>query len=108
MVTCRDPLCDLAQFWALEELAQFWLADEDHLQQLFFGRLEFGQEANLFQDVGGQVLRFINDQYRPSTLPVCFQQMLLQRIHEHLETGRAGCIGNAQFITHRGQQLDPG
>ena len=32
MITRCDPLRDLAQFRALEELVQFRLADEDHLQ----------------------------------------------------------------------------
>ena len=108
MVTRRDALGDLAQFRALEQLVQFRLADEDNLQQLFLGRLQIRQESNLFQDVGGQVLRFINDEHRPSALLMRCQQMLIQRIDQHLETGRAGWIGQAQFVTHGGQQLDAG
>ena len=71
----NDSLAQLSQLGALQHRGQFGLADQDDLQQFALVRLQIGEQAHLFQNIGGQILRLVNDQHRMPAAGVCFEQI---------------------------------
>src|SRR5262249_19379996 len=63
VVAARYALLDLSEVGSREEVVQFRLSDQDDLQQLAIG-IEIQQKPNLFEHVGGQMLRFVEHQDR--------------------------------------------
>src|SRR5262245_45370506 len=62
VVADRDALPELAQLLAIELLAKLGLADEDDLQQLALVGLEVGQEPDLLEQLGLEVLGLIDQE----------------------------------------------
>ena len=84
MITHRDALAQLAQAMIVEAVAQFRLAKQNNLQELAVVGFEVGQQANLFEQVFGQVLRLVNDEHRVPAQLDLFQQKFVderQRVH---------------------------
>src|SRR6202022_3617865 len=65
VIASRDALSQLAQLVAIQQVAQFRLADQDDLQKLLRRSFEIGQQPNLFQSFGRQILRLIDDDEEP-------------------------------------------
>ena len=57
----RDSLPQLAHIGSAQLLFEFGLAGENDLHQLLRGRLQVGEQANLFQQLPLQVLRLVDD-----------------------------------------------
>ena len=62
-MTSRYPLLHLTEFGPRQQLIQFRLPDQHDLQRLMIG-VDVGEETNLLENVGAQVLRFVEDQNR--------------------------------------------
>ena len=63
MITHRDALAQLAQAVAVQAVAQFRLAQQDDLQQLAVVGLDVREQAHLFEQFLGQILRLVNDEH---------------------------------------------
>jgi hypothetical protein len=74
MITHRDALAQLAQARAVQAVAQLRLAQQDDLQQLAVVGLDVGEQADLFEQVLGQILRLVNDEHGFLALLDLFQQ----------------------------------
>ncbi len=72
------------------------------------GRFEICQEADLLQHVGGQILCLVDDEHGATPSRVGIQQVLVEPVDQHFPAFRAGRVGDAQLVAHRGQQLDVG
>ena len=79
-----DALGKLAQVVASEQFAQLRLADQDDLQQLLRLGLEIGEQAHLFQHLGAEVLRLVDDQHHAAPGGVGAQQVVIQQVDEFL------------------------
>ena len=64
MVADGDALAQLAQAVIVQPGPQLRLAEQNDLQQLAVVRLQVRKQPHLFQQLVGQVLRFVNDQHR--------------------------------------------
>ena len=98
-------LRQLLQFGPGQHGAQFRLADEDDLQQLALARFQVGQQAQLFQHGGGQVLRFINDQHIVLALRMAGQQVRIDGIDIAFHAGNIWRHGDAELLADRQQQF---
>ena len=88
-VISRDhALRQLLEFRAREHAAQLGLADQHDLQQLALAGLQVGQQAQLLQHVGRQVLRLVDDQHVVLADRVGAQQVLVEPVDVILERGR--------------------
>ena len=65
-----DALLELAQVGLGQQVVQLRLAAEDDLQQLVAVGLEVQEQANLFEQVLGQQVGFVNDQHSAQALRV--------------------------------------
>ena len=74
MITHGDALAQLPQARAVQAVAQFRLAEQDDLQQLAVVGLDVGEQADLFEQFLGQILRLVNDEHGFPALPGLFQQ----------------------------------
>ena len=104
----NDALRELLQIGPCQHGAQFRLADQDDLQQLALIRFQIGQQTQLLQHVGGEVLRFVDDEHVVLPDRMGAQQELVQRVDEILDRGRLRPlmrIRNAELFTDRLQQL---
>ena len=109
--TCDHPLGQLLQRRRGQQLAQFVLADQDDLQQLALGRLEVGQQAQLLQHVGREVLRLVDDQHAAVSGGVAAQQEDVERVEVVLHRRRARRRirqGDVKLFADRLQQLADG
>jgi hypothetical protein len=59
----KDTLTQLTKFVACEDLFQLGLAHEHDLQEFLLIGLEIGEQADLFEDVEAEILRFVDDQH---------------------------------------------
>ena len=90
-VKTRDhALGQLLQLRAGQHRAQFGLADQHDLQQLAFAGFEVGQQAQLLQHVGAQVLCLVDDQHAALAGRVALQQEGVQRVDVVLDRDHAG------------------
>jgi hypothetical protein len=74
-------LFELAEFPLGEQVVKFRLTAQDDLQQLVAIRLEVRQQSNLFEQVTGQQVRFVNYEHRAKPLRVARHQ----NVAEHSE-----------------------
>jgi hypothetical protein len=89
-VKARDhALRQLLQLRAGQHLAQLGLADQHDLQQLALAGFQVGQQAQLLQHVGAQVLCLVDDQHAALAGRVALQQEGVQRVDVVLDRGRA-------------------
>ena len=101
MIAHRDALAQLAQTMAVEAVAQFRLADQHDLQQLAVVSLKVREQADLFKQVFGQILRLVNDEHGVPALFDLFQQKLIderqgvQPIQSRWPTGRPNSVAMA-------------
>ncbi len=107
VISAGDSLCQLAEFGAVEQLAKFRLPDQNDLQQLLRGSLEIGQQPDLFQHLGGQILRLVHDHDDAPAAGVGRQQPPIQRI-DHLFDAVAVGVRNAeaQLFANGEEKLD--
>ena len=106
VIPCRDALAELAHVLAAQDVAQFRLADEDDLQQFGARRFQVGQQADLFQQAGGQVLRFVDDEHGAPALGMAFQEPLVERVHMVLDAARrTDAPVDGQLIAYGRQQF---
>ena len=75
VVAAGNPLCELPQFVAAEQIAQLRLANQNDLQEFLFCRFEIGQKTHFFENFGSEVLRFIHQQDRSSAFAMGFQKV---------------------------------
>ena len=66
-----DALAQLAQIVIVQALPQLGLAHKHDLQELAVVGLEIGQQADLFEELVGEILRFIDDEHGIAA-GVCF------------------------------------
>src|SRR6185312_7342985 len=107
VVAAGDSLRQLAQVRAVEQFAQLRLADQYDLQQFLGGSFEVGQQAYLFQHLGGQVLRLVHDDDDAPSLGVRRQQPPIQRIDHLLDAIAVGVRDiDPQFFADGQQKFD--
>ena len=75
VATGGDPLRELAHLLPVEDLQQLRLAEQHDLQQLVAIRLEVGQQAQLFEDIDGEILRLVDDQHGFASMRIGFEQV---------------------------------
>jgi len=80
VVAGGDALGELPQVIPRQEVAQFFLTNQDDLQQLLFGGLEIGQQADLLQSGWRKVLCLIDDEDRSAAFGMCFEQVSIQGV----------------------------
>ena len=91
VVAGNDALRQLLQLGALEHGAQLGLADQHDLQQLALVGFQVGQQAQLLQHLGQQVLRLVDDEHAAFPGGVAGQQKGIQRVDVLLQAqGRGG------------------
>src|SRR5262249_37434270 len=100
-----DALGELAQFRLGEDLAQLGLAQKYNLQQFLRRRFEGRQEAQLFERVGREVLRLVDDQHDAQALRIGVEQIGVQRVDEALEAAAARLDVELQLLADRLEQL---
>ncbi|MDT4843669.1 hypothetical protein FQZ97_776040 [compost metagenome] len=109
-VKARDhALCELLQFGLGQQVAQFGLADQDDLQQLAGVGLQVGEQAQLFQHVGRQVLCFIDDEHGVLSCGVGGQQKSVEWVNMVFSGGLTRTLvvhHHPKLVTDRAQQLD--
>ena len=66
----RYPLSKLEQLRPAKHFLQLRLSNEDQLQILIFVDIDIRQHPKAFEGLLSQILRFVDDQYRPSPLRV--------------------------------------
>ncbi|EWS63906.1 hypothetical protein Y695_02857 [Hydrogenophaga sp. T4] len=109
-VKARDhALCELLQFGPGQQVAQLRLTDQDDLQQLAGVGLQVGQQAQLFEHVGRQVLRFVDDEHGVLSCGVGGQQKSVERVDVVFGGGLTRTLvvhHHPELVTDRAQQLD--
>jgi hypothetical protein len=108
-VVARDhALGQLFQLGLGQHGAQLGLADQDDLQQLALAGLQVGQQAQLFQHLGRQVLRLVDHQHVVVALGVAVQQVAVDGVDIAFHAQRAGGCGrqlDAELVADRQQQF---
>ena len=106
--TRNHPLGQLLQRGAGDHGAQLRLADEDDLQQLALAGFQVGQEAQLLQHIGRQVLRLVNDEHRVAPGAMRREQRGIERVDvilDRFHPGHRGLVRHAKFVANGAQQL---
>ena len=85
----NHALRQLLHFGAGQQRAQFGLTDQHDLQQLALAGFQVGQQAQLLQHIGAEVLRLVDDQHAAFPGGVRLQQKGIQRVDVVLDRGRA-------------------
>ncbi len=75
-------MIELPQFRLVQHVEQVQLSDDHDLQQLLIVGLEVRKDANLFEHVGRQVLRFVDDQHGAAVQRHQRQQEVVQRANQ--------------------------
>ena len=81
---------------------------EDDLQQLALAGLQIGQQAQLLQHVGRQVLRLVDDEHVVAPGGMLLQQEGVERIQavlDGLDAGRGGLVRHTELVADRAQQF---
>lgn len=94
----RDALNELAQLRLVQDVEEIELSDDHDLQELLIVGLEIRQHANLFEHVGRQVLRLIDDQHRAAVQRHERQQEIVKRPHQLMLTGRGQATALERFF----------
>jgi len=105
MVTGGDPLGELAEVAAGEQVAEFRLPYEDDLQQLLFVGLEIREQPQLLQDVDTEVLGLFDDENGPAAAGVGVEQGIVDEVDKHLHARFALAVGDPEFVADRGKKL---
>ena len=74
-----DALLELAQLRQLQPGQQLRLPDQDDLQDLLLGGLEVGEQPDLLEGLGVEVLGLVEDEHRVLAGPVPLDQEVLER-----------------------------
>ena len=106
MVSAGDPLRQLTQLGAVQQFAQLRLPDQNDLQELLRRSLKIGEQPDLLQHLGGEVLRLVHDHDDAPSLRMGGQKAPVQRIDHLLDAAAIG-VGNdeSQFLADREQKL---
>ncbi len=88
MKTRDHALGQLLELGAGQHGAQFGLADQHDLQQLALAGFQVGQQAQLLQHVGFEVLRLVDDEDATLSGGVTLQQKRVERVDVVLDRGR--------------------
>ena len=102
-----DPLRQLAQQGLAQHLLQLGLADEHHLQQFLLVCLQIGEQSQLLQHAGQQVLGFIHQHHAALACRQIRQQMIPDKVEQLLEAGLFA-VGQLEFVADGGQQIPLG
>src|SRR6202050_893486 len=78
-----DPLAKLAQFRTAQFLFELWLTGQDDLQKLLCGSFKVCQQPDFFQNVRGQILGLVDDQYGRLPGFITIEEPLVQT-HQNL------------------------
>ena len=105
MVTRGNPLRELPQILTLEQLPQLRLTQQNHLQQLVFGRLQVGQQAHLLQRFRAEILRLVNHDHHASAQGMLRQQVRVKRVDHPLVAVPDAVCSDPQFLANRGEQF---
>ena len=105
MVACRYPLRQLTHFITRQHVAQFRLPDQNDLQKFLRGGLQVGQQADLLQHIGAQILRLVDNQDSAAAACMCVQQVAVECICQHLDAMYLVRIFHTQLITQCSDQL---
>ena len=97
----NHALRQLLQLWAGQYAAKLGLADQHDLQQLALAGFQIGQQPQLLQHVGRQVLCLVNDQYIVLARSVPSQQKTVQGINKVLGSDCARGQGDVKFVANR-------
>ncbi len=111
MKTRNHPLGELLHVGPGQHGAQLGLADQHDLQQLAFAGFQVGQEAQLLDDFGRQVLCLVDDEHVVLAGGVGLEQKRVERVHMvgHRGVGLApGRVVDVKFVVDGAQQLDHG
>ena len=104
----NHALRQLLQRRARHHRAQLWLANQDDLQQLALVGLQVGEQAQLLQHIGLQVLRLVNDEHRVAPGGMRCQQRGVQGVDVVLDgfhPRHIGLVGHAKLVADGAQQL---
>ena len=80
VVTRDHPLRQLFQLGSGQHAAQLGLTDQHDLQQLAVIGFQVGQQTQLFQHTGRQILRLVDDQHIVFASGVRLQQIVIECI----------------------------
>ena len=100
----RDPLGQLAHLLAIQNLQQFRLPEQHDLQQLVAIGFKVGEQAQLLQDIHGEVLCFINNENRFAPGGVGIQQVSVKPVNQLFDAAVCRVV-YAQFITDGFEKL---
>ena len=109
--TRNHPLGELFEFGLAQDGAQLGLTDQDDLQQLALTGLQVGQQAQLLQHIGREVLRLVDDEHIALAPGVAGQQVGVERIEVVLDGRRANALVlhlNVKFAADRLEQVADG
>ena len=107
----NHALRQLLQRRARHHRAQLWLANQDDLQQLALVGFQVGEQAQLLQHVGFQVLRLVNDEHRVAPGRMRRQQRGIQGVDVVLDgfhPRHIGLVGHAKLVADGAQQFPHG
>ncbi len=109
-VVARDhPLGELGHLGPREQRAQLGLADQHDLQQLALAGLEVGQQAQLLEHLGVEVLGLVDHQHVVLPDRMRVEQEAVQRVDMVLQRRRAAAAGrdrHAELVADGLQQLE--
>jgi hypothetical protein len=105
VVTRGNPLCELPQILALEQLPQLRLTQQNHLQQLVLGRFQVGQQAHLLQRFRAEILRLVNHDHHAAAQGMLRQQVGVERINHPLVAVPDAVRSDPQFLANRSEQF---
>ncbi len=109
VVAAGHALCQLAQLITRQQLPQLRLPDQDDLQQFLRVGLEVREQTHLLEDLGRQVLGFIDHDNHATSSGVGAQQVLVEDIDQILAAlGRGVGHSNADLLADGQQELQGG
>ena len=104
VITSGDPLRNLAHIRPRQHFPQLGLADEDDLQKLLLGRFKIGEQTNLLEDFGTQILGLVHDQHRAPPATVGIQQVGVQTVDQRLDGATLRRL-DPQFLGNRREEF---
>ncbi len=104
MIAGGNALGQLTQQGLAQHLLQLGLTDQHHLQQFSFVGFEVGEQAQLLQYAGQQVLRLIHQYHAALACRQVGQQVIANKVEQPLDPGIFG-IGELKLVADGGQQI---
>jgi hypothetical protein len=105
MIASRDTLSKLTQPGAPEHLPEFRLTQHNDQQELSLVCFKVRKKPNLLQNVGIEILGFVDYQNSLTTLGVVLEEPGIDTVYKELVAGIPFGIGNFQLVTQGGKQL---